>query len=80
MHAVVFDLTPVTPGDYGWAGAEVSPRLRVRLARHLHAELGAHLIVPLIRRPFVVTGWKDPAFEQAPVTLLPFAGLGTSFP
>ena len=80
LHAVVFDLTPVRPGDYGWVAAEASPRLRLRLVKHLHAELGAHLIVPLDRRPFVVTGWKDPAFQQAPVTLLPFVGLGANFP
>jgi hypothetical protein len=80
LHAVVFDLTPVDPGQHAWAAAEVSPRLRVRIAGPLHAEVGVHLMVPLVRQPFTVTGFAAPVFQQAPVALLPFAGLGAFFP
>ncbi|MFT3768837.1 MAG: hypothetical protein QM820_25615 [Minicystis sp.] len=80
LHAVVYDLQPTAPGDYAWAGAAATPRLRVRIAPHVHAEVGAHVLVPITRRPFVVSGWADPVFRQAPVTVLPFAGLGVNFP
>lgn len=80
IHAVVYDLQPAAPGDYGWAAASATPRLRVRLGGRLHAEVGAHLIVPINRRSFAVRGWADPVFQQAPVTVLTFAGLGVHFP
>jgi hypothetical protein len=80
LHAVVYALEPETPGDYAWAAASAAPRLRLRLGERVHAELGAHLLVPLTRRPFVIAGVADPVFRQAPVTLLPFAGLGANFP
>jgi hypothetical protein len=80
LHAVVSGLTPVDPGDHVWAAAAASPRLRIRLAPRLDLDLGAHLLVPLVRHPFTVTGWKDPVFQQTPVALLPFAALGTRFP
>jgi hypothetical protein len=80
LHAVVYDLEPARPGDYAWAAASATPRLRVRLLPRVHAELGAHLLVPLVRRPFVVSGWAEPVFRQAPVTTLLFAGVGVHFP
>ena len=80
LHAVVYHLTPTQPGSYAWAGAAASPRLRVRLAPRLHLEVGAHLLAPLVRRAFTATGRADPVFQEAPVTVIPLAGLGTSFP
>ena len=80
LHAVVYDLTPAAPGDWFWAAAALTPRLRVALAPRLHAELGVHLIVPVTVRPFEVAGWTSPAFQEAPVTGLPFLGLGANFP
>jgi hypothetical protein len=80
LHAVVYSLKPTEPGDRAWAGAAASPRLRIRVASGLYIEAGMHVLVPIIRQPFTVTGWKDPVFQQAPVTLLPFAGLGATFP
>ncbi|MDI3285113.1 hypothetical protein [Polyangium sp. 15x6] len=80
LHAVVYDLEPAEPGDWFWAAAAITPRLRVRLAPRLHAEMGVHVLVPITRRPFEVKGWTTPIFEQAPVTGLPFVGLGANFP
>lgn len=80
LHAVVLGLPAIDPGQHPWAGVEASPRLRLRLVAHVHAELGAQVVVPLVRAPFTVTGWAAPVFQQAPATLLPFAGLGASFP
>jgi hypothetical protein len=80
LHAVVRDLVPSGPGDRAWAAASATPRLRLRLASRVHLELGGQLIVPLVRRPFTVTGWDTPVFQQTPVAFLPFAGLGANFP
>jgi hypothetical protein len=80
LHAVVYHLTPTEPGSFAWAAAAASPRLRVRLAPHLHLEVGAHVLVPLVRHPFTATGRSEPVFQEAPLTAIPLAGLGTSFP
>ncbi|APR81318.1 Hypothetical protein A7982_06665 [Minicystis rosea] len=79
LHAVVYTLAPTQPGQRAWAAAAASPRFRVRLAPHFHAEVGTQVLVPLIRQPFTVTGSKEPVFQQAPVTAVPFAGIGASF-
>jgi hypothetical protein len=80
IHAVVYDLRPATPGDYAWAAASITPRVRFRIAGRVHAEVGAHLFVPFIRQPFQVAGWADPVFRQSPVAGLPFAAVGAHFP
>jgi hypothetical protein len=80
VHAVVFDLSPVGPGERGWAAVEVAPRLRLHIWGRLHLETGLEVIVPLVRQPFTVIGLTAPVFQQAPLTLLPFAGLGATFP
>lgn len=78
LHAVVRDLPPTEPGDRAWAGAAATPQLRVALGARVHLELGTHILVPITRWPFTVTGWADPVFRQAPVTALPFAGVGAN--
>jgi len=80
LHAVVYTLTPVAPGDHPWAAASLAPRLRLRLAARLQLELGAQLLVPLVRQPFTVTGLTAPVFQESPAALFPFLGLGASFP
>ena len=79
LHAVVRGLPAAEPGDRAWAAVSATPRLRVRLASRLHFELGAQLVVPLVRQPFRVTGWAEPVFQQSSVAFLPFAGLGANF-
>jgi hypothetical protein len=79
LHSVVYALTPTAPGDLAWAGASLSPRVRVRIAGPLHLELGAHVLAPIIRRPFTVTEQDVQVFRQTAVTLLPFVGLGANF-
>jgi hypothetical protein len=90
LHAVVYELTPTRPGDHAWAAAALSPRLRITLARHhdaktgfhflLFADAGFHLFVPLVRRPFTITGEDAPAFQESSVAILPFLGLGAKLP
>lgn len=79
LHAVVLDLAPVAPGDFAWAAASITPHLRVRVAPHVHLDLGVQVIVPFVRRSFEVSGWQAPVFQQAPVTLVPFGGAGLHF-
>ena len=79
LHAVVYALIPDAPGDFAWAAVEIGPRLRVRLAPHVHAELGAHVFAPLVRRPFVVEGHADTVFRQSVIAAEPFLGLGANF-
>jgi hypothetical protein len=80
LHSVVYVLAPVSPGERPWGAAEASPLLRVRLADHLHLELGVHVLVPLVRSEFTVTGFKDPVFQESVVTAAPFGGIGAHFP
>jgi hypothetical protein len=80
LHAVVYALTPTQPGDRPWAAAELSPRLRVALAPHVHVEAGAHVFVPLIRQPFGVTGEPAPVFQESVVAFLPFVAAGAQLP
>ena len=80
LHAVVRGLPAVEPGDSAWAAVSATPQLRLRLGGRLHLDLGAQLLVPLLRRPFQVAGWSSPVFQQAPAAFLPFAGLGANFP
>jgi hypothetical protein len=80
LHAVVYHLEPTNPGDWAWAAASATPRLRIRLASRLHLELATHVIVPFVRRAFTATGRAAPVFQEAPLTAVPLAGLGTTFP
>jgi hypothetical protein len=80
LHAVVRGLPALEPGDSAWAAASATPRLRLHLGARLHLDLGAQLLVPLVRRPFQVAGWASPVFQQSPAAFLPFAGLGANFP
>jgi hypothetical protein len=80
LHAVVYTLIPVDPGERPWAAAEASPLLRIRLVDHLHLDLGVHVIVPLVRPAFIIRGVKDPLFQEPVVTLAPLAGVGAHFP
>ncbi len=79
LHAVVYTLSPLAPGDHPWAAASLAPRLRIHLVSRLHAELGAQVLVPVVRQPFLVTSATAPVFQESPVGLFPFAGLGASF-
>lgn len=79
LHAVVYDLAPEAPGEYGWAAASLTPRLRFQVAPHVHLDLGVLVLVPFVRRRFQVEGTASPVFQQAPVTMLPFVGGGVHF-
>lgn len=78
LHAVVFDLAPVSPGDSAWAALSLTPRVRVRLTSRAHLDLGLHVLVPLVRRPFELADGTA-IFQQSIVTVTPLAGVGVHF-
>ncbi|MFO0592664.1 MAG: hypothetical protein U0441_34285 [Polyangiaceae bacterium] len=78
LHAVVFDAAPISPGDSAWAALSLTPRVRVRLTSRAHLDLGAHILVPLVRRPFELSDGTV-VFQQSIVTVTPLAGIGVHF-
>jgi hypothetical protein len=80
IHAVVYDLVPLHPGDRFWAGASVVAQARWRIVGPLVAELGAQAIVPITRPPYGIAGGGGIVFQEAPVAGAAFAGLGVSIP
>jgi hypothetical protein len=80
IHAVVYALEPTQPGDRLWAGASLAGQARFRIVGPLVAELGAEMVVPLTRPRFRVSGESAPVFQEAPVGVAGFAGIGVSIP
>lgn len=79
IPAVVYSLRPTDPGDRLFAAISAGPFVRGNLYRGLHAELGADLFVPLVRRSFTVAGWQDPVWKQPAVGAAIHFGLGMHF-
>jgi hypothetical protein len=79
IHSVVLTLQPVHPGDRAWAGAAIGAVLHAHLAGPLEGQIGADLVVPFTRYPFVVQGGGT-AFQEAPAGAVFFAGAGLSIP
>lgn len=80
LHAVVYQLMPTQPGDRAWVATALTSRLRLAFGAHVHAELGVHFFVPLLRQPFTVTGESATVFQEPPVAVLPFAAIGAQLP
>lgn len=78
MHAVVYSVRPLPPGDHAWAGARVGPRLRLRLGGSLWLEAGAQALAPLIRHEFVLKDQQNPVFQSSRLTLAATVGLSAS--
>lgn len=74
LHAVVFRPAPTAPGERPWIAAAGAVRVRAYLLSALSIELGAELLVPLLRHRFFVEGRDSTVFQQGPV--LPGASLG----
>lgn len=83
IHSVVRSLEvfePLEPGDRGWAAVSLSGRLRVSLVPPLVAEVGVEALGLVTRYRFSVKDQPEPIFEQPPIALAPFLGLGVSIP
>lgn len=68
MHAVVYSVRPLPPGDHLWAGARLGPRLGLLLGDGLWLEAGAQALAPLLRHRFVLKGQQDPVFQSSALT------------
>jgi hypothetical protein len=82
IHAVVYNLEPVTPGDRLWLGVAAGPRVRLRLIGPVVAEAGIDAVVPLIRYRFATRG-GTPAdatvFQQNVVAVSAWIAAGVGF-
>jgi len=76
LHAVVYELEPVEPGDRLWVAAAAGARFGFSGLSPLRVELGASLVVPFVRPVFEVRGTPEPVFQSAPVGGLFYLGLG----
>lgn len=79
LPAVVYSLRPTDPGDRPFAALSAGPFVRGNVFGPLHAELGADLFVPLVRRSFTVAGWADPVWKQPAVAAAIHFGVGMHF-
>jgi hypothetical protein len=80
MHAVVYSVRPLPPGDHVWAGARVGPRVRLKLSHRVWVEAGAQGLAPLIRHEFVLKDQQNPVFQSSPLTFAATLGLSASIP
>ncbi len=78
MHAVVYSVRALPPGDHLWAGARVGPRLGLSLGRALWLEAGGMALVPLLRHEFALKNQQDPVFQSSPVAFTATLGLSAS--
>lgn len=78
MHAVVYSVRALPPGDHLWAGARVGPRLRLLLTSKLWLEAGGMALVPLVRHEFALKDQRNPVFQSSPLTFAGTLGLSAS--
>jgi hypothetical protein len=78
IHAVVYRLEPVEPGQQPWVAGLLSERLRVAVLPPLVAEVGVNLLAPWTRYQFVTD--NRPVFTQPPAAMTVLVGLGVSIP
>jgi len=79
MHAVVYSLEPVAPGDRFWAGLSGTGRASVHLVGPLFGDLGFDLVFPLTRHRFLAENRQDDLFQQPFVTLVGWVGAAVRF-
>jgi hypothetical protein len=78
MHAIVYSVRPLPPGDHLWAGARVGPRLALGLGRALWLEAGGLAEVPLVRHEFTLKDQENPVFQSSPLAFAGTLGLSAS--
>lgn len=78
-HALALDLRPVAPAQRGWLAVGASARAALRVAGPLYAEARLDAMALPVRVRFDLQGASVPIFEQSPVALGGFLGLGLSF-
>lgn len=78
-HALALDLTPVAPAQRGWFALGASARASLRVVGPLSVEARLDVSALPLRVQFNLQGAADSVFEQSPVALSGFLGLGLSF-
>ena len=79
LHAVVYELVPLAPGDRVWFGAYLGASLRVNLAGPVFAEGAARATLAIAQQRYTVRGRAAPALDPWPVALDATLGLGVDF-
>jgi predicted dinucleotide-binding enzyme len=79
LHTVVLRGNPGGPGDQAWAAALLGMRLRARITGPLMAEVGVEGLAPLVRHRFFDGNSGETVFQQSPVAVTAFAGVGLLF-
>jgi hypothetical protein len=80
MHAVVYSVRPLPPGDHLWGGVRLGPRLRLLLGGALWLEAGGMALASLRRHEFVLKDEQDPVFQSSALSFAGTLGLSASIP
>ena len=80
IHAYVFGLSPVTPGDRAWVAAATGLDGTLRLVGPVRLVFGIEALWPFTRYRFLAEGRTEPLFRQPFVTILGSLGAGVAFP
>ena len=79
LHAVVLRGEPSAPGDQPWAAMSLAVRLRALVAGPLALEAGVEGVAPLLRHRFYDGNRGETVFQQDPVAVSAFLGVGLQF-
>jgi hypothetical protein len=80
IHSVVFVLEPVQPGDRLWSGAALSAQASLIALGPIAVEVGGEAVAPLVRDRFMVQGRSGVVFQQPPLGVMAFVGVGVAIP
>lgn len=78
-HALALDRTSVAPAQRGWLALGASVRAALRVAGPVSVEARLDAMALPVRVRFDLQGAALPVYEQAPVALSGFLGVGLSF-
>ena len=80
MHAVVYKLEPLQPGDRAFAALGVGPKLGLRAFSSFFIEAGVNAAIDFLRPQFAIRGVEQPKFESSLVGGIGYLGVGVSTP
>jgi hypothetical protein len=79
IHAVVYELSPLEPGDQPWLGITLDITARIELMHWIFFDVSLGATAPLTRQIFEVEGRSGTVFEEPLVIPGARAGLGLNF-
>jgi hypothetical protein len=80
MHAVVYQLEPLHPGDHAFAALGIGPKIGLHTFSPFFIEGGVTAAINFVRPRFAVLGDSSPVFESSLVGGLGFIGVGVAVP